>query len=265
MNTIVSNFLHFFFNRTIESCDNCPIGWYQQDEQMQYCLPCIPGLHQPNKGGKKCQHCPSGKFQNSPGNETCQHCKLGETTSTTGAASCEKCDLGKYGSTKGTCLACPAGQYQDGKGEISCKECGANTYLIESGKSSNADCVGCPADKSTGITTGNTMAAACLCKRTDYYQNDKNECEPCPTGADCSKHDGLKLSEVFALPGYYRLNNEKLDIDTTFIPCSQAFTGSNAVDIAKQRCCPLQEKDSNTSTCSTINASSNPNLQCQKG
>ena len=242
-------------------CDQCASGRTSKKGSTK-CSDCAPGTFKDGVVGfEVCTDCPIGFAQSDTDQESCTQCIEGEEAPTGGSSFCAACDLGTFNLIAGQdCLACPAGQYQDGKGETSCKKCLANTYLIESGKSSNADCQKCSKERSTGSATGSITAAACLCKRTDYYQNDKNECEPCPPGADCSKHDGLKLSEVFALPGYYRFNNAKLD--TTFIPCSQAFTGSNAVGIAEQRCCPLK---SNISTCSTMNASSNPNLQCLKG
>ena len=133
----------------------------------------------------------------------CRPCQLGQTTTIEGAATCSGCDLGKFGSSKGTCSDCPAGQYQDGKGETSCKECDADTYLNELGKSSKADCTKCDADRSTGTTTGNTEVAACLCKRTESYQNDESECQACPNGADCSLQNGISLPQLVAVNGFW--------------------------------------------------------------
>ena len=135
----------------------------------------------------KCQACGAGTYGNgcrpcqleyarhgTDLNAThCQRCKLGETTTTTGAATCEKCDVGKFGSTNGVCSICPGGRYQDGKGEIVCKDCSVDTYLVESGKSSNADCIGCSTGRSTGTKTRVTSSKLCLCKRSDFYQKGK--------------------------------------------------------------------------------------------
>jgi len=178
----------------------------------------------------------------------------------TGAATCSGCNLGEYGSSKGYCSSCPAGRYQDGKGETSCKACGVDTYTNEPGKSSNADCTSCSADRSTGTVTGNTDESDCLCKRTDYYQNKDNECEPCPLGADCSSKDGVLLSEISALSGYWR----PTVTSPIFSPCSKGHRGLNAQAVAKKRCCPIGT--ANTSICTTIDLSNTTtDAQCLLG
>jgi hypothetical protein len=99
-----------------------------------------------------------------------------------------------------------------------------------------------------------------VCKRTEYYQNHNNECEPCPLGADCTKHDGVKLEEVVALPGYYRPSFTS----DTFVSCKQGYTGLDAGEKAITRCCPMHP-NLNTSICRSLNASKNTNLQCAEG
>ena len=77
---------------------------------------------------------------------------------------------------------------------MSCKICDADTYLEDIDKSSKADCIKCSVERSTGDSTGNTKAFACLCQRTLFYHQIYDDtCEPCLTGADCSLHDGMKL------------------------------------------------------------------------
>jgi hypothetical protein len=138
-----------------------------------------------------------------------------------------------FGSTAGKCLNCPAGYYQDGKGQTKCVECEKDTYLEESGKASKADCQSCPADRSTGLLTGNANNNTCLCRANDYYQNVDRQCIACPVGADCSAHDGLTLTKVVALPGYWRAN-ATTDI---FTDCKVAFSASlNASRDASTRC-----------------------------
>jgi hypothetical protein len=137
----------------------------------------------------------------------------------------------------------------------------ADTYLADQGKSSNADCTSCSDDRSTGTTTGNTNASACLCKRTDYYQNKHYDCEPCPLGADCSRKDGIVLEELSALPGYWRATTTS----PIFSPCSKGHRGLNANTMAKQRCCPLGAA-TNTSICTTIDLSNTTtDAQCLMG
>jgi hypothetical protein len=184
-------------------CIDCPVGWTSVQGSAK-CQACVAGTF-----GKGCQLCPVGYARNGTDDDAtqCRLCRLGETTSIPGAATCEKCDLGKKGSRRGECSDCPVGRYQDTKGETSCKECDVDTYLSETGKSSKADCVACDSERSTGTSVANTNATSCLCRRGDFYQNEKRECLPCPAGADCTKKDGLLLSELSAVPGYYREND----------------------------------------------------------
>jgi hypothetical protein len=169
-----------------------------------------------------------------------------------GAATCSGCDLGSYGSAKGTCLACPAGQYQDGKGETSCKECDADTYLNEQGKSSKADCEACSKDKSTGTSMGNTKAASCLCRKEDFYQHGTGVCKACPLGANCSASDGLPLSQVIPIAGYYlstlkdnATTASAADIDTLthfFLDCK---IGYKTDSLAQEMCTGGEKNQSN--------------------
>ena len=175
--------------------------------------------------------------------------------------SCDPCDLGRYGDASG-CHDCPIGQYQDGKGETSCKECDADTYLNEQGKSSKADCEACSEDKSTGTSTANTNELSCRCKKRQsenepgFYTDAMSNCEPCPSGANCATRDGMLLSELFALPGYYRQNITS-DI---FISCHQGYAPPTPVSPSEERCCPL-DSSTNISICNTTNI----DMQCLEG
>merc|ERR1712166_612213 len=145
---------------------------------------------------------------------------------------CSACDLGTYGSSPGECIDCKPGMYQDGKGLSKCIECLVDTYLSEEGKSSKAECKDCDSDKSTGTSIGNINNASCLCKREDYYQDDQNECSPCPNGGDCSASDGLPLINITAQNGYWKASQDS----TEFSDCSKGYQGLNADLLSKQRC-----------------------------
>ena len=258
-------------------CQICPMGFARQreDDDATQCRQCKLGETTAIKGAAKCDtcdagtfgntqgvcsECPSGFYQNTKGKTRCVKCQVGESFDNV-QTSCRKCETGRFGNQTFHCTDCPTGQYQDGKGETECNECDVDTYLNEKGKASKADCAACSKDKSTGTSTGNIDQSACLCKRTEYYQHDTFECRDCPSGADCSTRDGTSLSELFAKPGYYRPSMTS----TQFVPCKQGYTGPDAKDKAKERCCPLN--NNNESICSTMNASNNMdlNLQCAPG
>jgi len=256
--TLCSKSTYFGGKGRNSSCTSCPTGWLSTDRGSAKCQACGAGSY-----GDGCQLCPLGYAR--AGTDTdatqCHQCKLGSHTTIEGAATCSKCDLGMFGNTNGDCTTCPAGKYQDGKGEMSCKLCDVDKYLSEEGKSSNADCIACDLKKATGKKKGNTKETSCQCRKKDYYKNSKDDsCVDCPTGADCSKHDGALLSEIYAKPGYYRYGNN-------FVSCSQTYT-NGAEDKATERCCPYAASNK-TSICSiTTNASeseSESKTQCLKG
>jgi hypothetical protein len=229
-------------------CGVCPIGWSSETGTAK-CVACGAGTF-----GIGCKNCPLGYARKQNDNPTqCQQCERGTTTTKDGAATCSGCDLGQYGSANGTCSSCPTGQYQDSRGETSCKKCEVDTYLNEQGKSSKADCTSCPKDRSTGSSTGTSTNKSCLCKRTNYYQDDHNNCQTCPEGADCSHHDGISLAKVTASPGFWRIEN-------TFVNCNKGYDDPTHANLPQQRCCPLNPT-TNVSIC-TANTTT---TQCEQG
>jgi hypothetical protein len=198
-----------------------------------------------------------------PASKNCSPCDVGKI-SKSGSATCSGCELGTFGSKNGDlldCTNCPPGTYQDNKGQTECRKCEVDTYLNEAGKSSKADCKKCDSKRSTGENEGNINQFACLCRKETYYQDDDGECATCPTGANCSSHDGMTLDKLSALPGYWRADVES----EYFEQCSVVYKGANANEIASQRCCPPEIKN-----CSAIGQKNstlpwNADTQCLKG
>ena len=135
-------------------------------------------------------------------------------------------EVGKYGRNQGSCDKCPPGQFQDGKGEKTCKDCPVNTFLPDEGKSSNADCKQCSEGRTTGSIKGSISESKCLCqKEISYYQASDASCKPCPSGADCSLHDGITVAHLFAQPGYWRRSNST----PKFQSCADAYYSNDKV------------------------------------
>ena len=273
------------------SCLACVAGFHQNEKQKQFCLPCVrktpmfmllllfiislstltfflcfflsqpAGKYQPLNGSESCKLCPRNSISKESQSSRCKLCKLGEK-SEQGSAKCDSCELGTYGSSKGNCMACPTGQYQDGKGETTCKECGLDTYLNEMGKSSNADCTTCSADRTTGINTGNSKASACLCKRTLFYHNASGDtCADCPEGADCQSKDGITNVELVARNGYWRPH----PTSSIFSDCRQGYSGTDRDTLALDRCCPPGKCNNNTHLGDNETMFSDPDEQCKDG
>merc|ERR1711865_1339324 len=215
-------------------------------------------------GSASCTLCDLGRYGSSPGNCTecidkkeyqdtkgstkCLSCRLGDKWISK-KSQCSACDLGTYGSSPGKCINCKPGMYQDGKGLSKCIECPVDTYLSEEGKSSKADCLACPTEKSTGTAVGNINSTACLCKRKDYYQSKDGNCLACPVGADCSDHDGITLAELGTQPGYWRINAST----TEFADCARGFSSSTSPKNDSIQRCPGSKNQ---------NKSFNSDLQC---
>ena len=233
------------------SCDACGVGKSAANQGSAVCQDCQPG-----SAGTPCQKCTVGMYRGEDDAPSrCLTCEIG-TTSTRGSAGCSPCALGKFhDQVKKQCLDCPVGSYQDFGGSTECKQCPVDTYSSTPGKASKADCTPCNSQRSTGESQGNTNASACLCRRTDFYQNNQTECVVCPPGGDCSASDGLTLNNIIALPGYWRANSTT-DI---FTDCAVAFSASlNATKDASERCI-------GGSMTRNSKESFNSDTQCKKG
>ena len=218
-NVIVS--LMFYFCIFFLYSQSCEAGRYS-NIVGQDCIDCVGGQYRPSKI--------KGKTDDPT---KCLNCEIGYT-SKDGASTCDKCGEGSYGSEDGVCTDCPTGYYQDVKGELKCAACPIDTFLIESGKKSKADCLACPTERSTGTAVGNINSTACLCKRKDYYQDHDGNCLVCPDGADCSDHDGITLAELGTQPGYWRVNALSID----FADCARGFSSSTSPKNDSIKRCP---------------------------
>jgi hypothetical protein len=159
---------------------------------------------------------------------------------------CEIGDQDKMGSLADIytypCQTCAAGRFKDIVGGQPCFPCPADTYSDKIGALSDADCRSCPAGRTTSGVTGAVAVAACRCLRSISYRIEQrrtpsphtnvntlidgdgggdgdgnNDCAPCPTGADCSADDDLRLHQLRARPGFWRGSN----VSTVFSDCRE--------------------------------------------
>ena len=243
------------------SCQICPNGRVSKTGSAS-CSSCAAGKFK--KADDTCVACPSGYHTSDSDTLECIQCGIGikGETSIEGSSVCSLCDLGKYQTTPGVCTDCPPGRYQDGKGSKQCLECPKDTYLAAPGKSSKADCIKCDRDRSTGSSIGNVNNAACLCKRTDYYQSE-GKCLNCPPGADCSAKDGMIASDLEAKVGYWRAFPDSIE----FTDCATAFKKSlDPKKDAEERCPGSNEtkRRRRRRLGKNINNSFDPNDQCKQ-
>jgi hypothetical protein len=166
------------------------------------------------------------------------------------------------------------GTFGQGKGAWECDPCHANTFSNDTAATSVTNCKACPLGRTTGEGTGKQFIDACLCDRFVTYQNTSGFCIKCPEGADCSKFDGITEYEMFPLAGYWRPYANSTD----FASCASVYPGTNADELAKSRCCPIDQNGGSKSRCDlNIRTRSrqleihndttqwNPNHQCVTG
>ena len=132
MFTFDPNCCVLFFFSTLKLAKECPVGWNRAEDQNV---------------------------------SACTQCKVGTTTANNGSASCAGCELGKFGSGPGVCQLCVSGRYNDAKGTVACKSCPIDTFYKETGATALSQCVACSTDRSTGIVSGSSTEALCLCRQ----------------------------------------------------------------------------------------------------
>lgn len=125
-----------------ESCSECSIGLYQDQQGKDSCIGCAPGKYVEELGAIKCKKCVSGKFQPSERAGICIDCLKGTYAEETGTIACKMCDPGTKTESEGSisvndCLPCPSGTmevsgicidcperfYSDEEKQIECKSC----------------------------------------------------------------------------------------------------------------------------------------------
>ena len=228
-------------------CEDCPTNSYQQEEGKTTCVSCEVGMSYQTKttpcqeceSGKfgsevgTCLNCKEGKFQENKKSTSCKECQLGQQY-VSGSVPCRACELGRWGDTTG-CHDCKTGMYSDEEGKTSCRSCGVDTFGVNPKSVSSSECEKCEEGRTTGLIEGASAANACLCESPAFYADDKGDCVPCETGADCSTKNGLTLAELTAKPGFWR---QSLD-SKIFSPCVAGYSSLDAQNLATARCCPV--------------------------
>ncbi|KAL8561779.1 hypothetical protein ACOMHN_010713 [Nucella lapillus] len=170
-------------NSTTNTCEDCPIGQWQDQKWQMSCQPCGSGLTTKENGssarsdckldcasgqrlvGAACVPCPKSSYRDKSESWECQPCPQDLTTRSTGAASKQECSV----------PTCSAGySFSNQK----CEPCGLNTYQDQSGQS---QCRPCPAGLETA-QTGATSRDLCLDKCVKYQNT-------CDVNAKCIEGD----------------------------------------------------------------------------
>ncbi|XP_068689881.1 uncharacterized protein [Montipora foliosa] len=159
----VSCYFGTYLNKTLGTCEECPVGTYQDRESQEMCGLCPPRTST-------------------------------EETRTYNRSGCiASCKAGSYSPTGlEPCFLCQKGEYQPLEGQSSCFKCSANTTTPGEGSNSSVQCgVPCPA----GSFSSTGLAPCVLCDRRSFQPNNESRtCVPCP-GTTATAHVGSKSAQ----------------------------------------------------------------------
>jgi len=232
-----------------------------------YCLGCYLGTYL-NKTLGTCEDCPVGTYQDQVSQETCVMCPpktSTEETRTYNHSGCiALCKPGSYSPTgMEPCFLCGKGYYQQMEGQRLCNKCGENTTTSEAGSNSSVHCkVPCP----PGSFSPTGLAPCSLCSRR-YFQprNESRVCFPCPgttvtvQPGSKSPQDCVEINECDSNP--CTNNSTCADLIGDFLCiCQPGYTGKqceiNIDDCQDQPC-------SNNGTCYDL--VNNYTCECSQG
>ncbi|CAH1793745.1 unnamed protein product [Owenia fusiformis] len=157
-----------YFDKTSDSCEKCPIGFYQQDEGQFFCWPCpvdkttaengtvnasqcydaCLGGTELNADDGKCIDCEVGYFREYGVQTRCVPCedyRPGYTTRSTKSNSTDDCNLrdcdkGTFINATDECQPCPIGTYNPEKWQTQCQNCSVNERTDNLGSINETEC-----------------------------------------------------------------------------------------------------------------------------
>ncbi|XP_077984041.1 sushi, von Willebrand factor type A, EGF and pentraxin domain-containing protein 1-like [Glandiceps talaboti] len=223
----------------LDTCEICPIGWYQDSESNESCIQCpdgtttkltrskslsdcrgfcTPGTFS-TTGLETCTSCPRGTYQPNNASTSCLPCEGGLTTWAEGAVSEDFCKVGcVMGSYSDTgympCEPCPRGSYQPLALQTSCIQCGDGLTTHYEGAHLIQYCQ----------AVDNCELFPCLNNATCTNTNDYRECH-CPIGFG-GESCGTNIDDC--VEGLCK--NGGICVDDTdgyHCNCSLGFTGTN--------------------------------------
>lgn len=87
------------------TCDDCPPGFYQDQDTQTSCKSCDPGFYNDKNSGSiaanACEECVKGQYESASGSIGCTPCASGMYTDLTGQTACTVCGVGRYEDRQG--------------------------------------------------------------------------------------------------------------------------------------------------------------------
>jgi len=195
----------YYFNKIIDDCQSCDIGYYQPLEGQFSCNFCTAGFTTEFRGSTSvdqckatclsgyqistdtCQPCPIGQFRDADLTTTCQLCPTGVITQAIASTSQSDCNIPAclegsfYQAATNSCVSCRVGDFQDEKYQTSCKSCGdrARYSTLTTGATSRTDCFYyCPSGFE--VETEGTCNLCDIGTYKDNRQGLQGLCTACP-------------------------------------------------------------------------------------
>ncbi|XP_059176661.1 uncharacterized protein LOC131956252, partial [Physella acuta] len=197
-----------YYNSTLETCENCPIGQYSESYGQILCTVCPPGSTTYKKGSdlsslcisicpsgqqwnnstKVCEGCQKGFYRNSSVQNVCEKCPTNSTTVSINSTSVIDCSVGicpsgqQWNNSINVCEGCQKGFYRNSSLQNVCEKCPTYSTTVSVNSTSVTDCsVGmCP----SGQQWNNSINVCEGCQK-GFYRNSslQNVCEKCPTNS----------------------------------------------------------------------------------
>jgi hypothetical protein len=172
-------------NDEADTCIDCLVGYYQENEGSSSCLDCTPGMYSKNKKSTICENCKRGQYRSQKDEDAsqCLHCPAGFYQGSVGRAAC----LPK---TEGWILE----ECNENGGDTECKkteQCPVGTYQNDS--KSTLFCQKCPIGWSSSAGTTKCQT----CNKGEYGKED-GTCYKCKSGRFGPK---VRATKCFNCPG----------------------------------------------------------------
>ncbi|XP_069124277.1 LOW QUALITY PROTEIN: uncharacterized protein [Argopecten irradians] len=231
-------------------CVDCPYDTYQDvvmPTSADRCKPCLsneatvnmsstdstdckpyctqPGTEFDSDGN--CVACPRGTYRSIDDRTkyftSCTNCTTGRTTETDGSisdlnCSIDECSAGYVVTSSGTCEACPTDTYQPmmyPNSDVKCTACGTGKATLENAQVSASSCVR-------------------VCTAGNQYNNESDQCEPCPKGLWNNGNDTMKFQQCALCPTNYTTvagGNTDIIANCTLLDCAPGsyISGDNCL------------------------------------
>ncbi|KAL4239882.1 Calcium ion binding [Mactra antiquata] len=226
-----------YFSNTLNRCEPCAVGYYQDETGQFRCKHCPAGSTTRETGSEsrdecstscedgyelnitgQCEACAIGYYRNATLHQTCQACDSRFITPGEGSVNVDACNI----------VACSPGNYRDVANNI-CQPCDFAYYQPEKWQTS---CLPCNNDLSNWLTLSKGSSQFSDCKYycpSGFEVESVGNCVKCPIGTYKDNADG-KLEMCQTCSGNYRTadTGSTSSTDCTIYKCPVGYKPNDA-------------------------------------